>query len=197
MIHHDTRFLQRIRDPLIILDTEKRILHVNRNCAAIYGKTRVLKRLVGKKCYREFYDRKTPCTPCQIKPVIERQRSHIAEKWETLPDGSRRCGEVRSYPVFDKQNKLVAVTTIIVEITQKKMQESRNEPLPVNIKFGLSKREKQILDLISKGCTNPEISEMLSISINTVKTHVVSIFNKIGVSGRTQAVIVALKQHLL
>jgi PAS domain S-box-containing protein len=197
MIHHDTKFLQSIMDPLIIVDTERTILHINRNCATIYGKANLVEGLTGKKCYAEFYNRSAPCEPCHIAPVMETRRSHVTEQWETLPDGSRRCGEVRSYPVFSHRNELFAVTTIIVDITEKKLQESRNGKSPVNIKFNLSKREKEILELISQGCTNPDISEKLAISINTVKTHVVSIFNKIGVSDRTQAAIVAVKQNLL
>lgn len=198
MLHRDTMFLQSIRDPFIIVGTDRTILYINRNFAAIYGKAHLLEELKGKKCYAEFYDLPAPCRPCcHITPVMETRRSSIVEQWETLPDGSRRCGEVRSYPVFDRRDELVAVTSIIVDITDKKLQESRGAPPQTPIKFDLSKREIQVLELISKGCTNPEISDILSISINTVKTHVVSIFNKIGVSDRTQAAIVAVKQHLL
>jgi PAS domain S-box-containing protein len=197
VIHQDTTFLQSIRDPLIIVDTERTILHINRNCAAIYGKAHLQADLKGKKCYEEFYNRSAPCNPCHIAPVMETLRSYITEQWETLPDGSRRCGEVRSYPVFSRENDLFAVTTIIVDITEKKLRQSQNAPPPTDIKFSLSKRETQVLELISQGCTNPDISKKLSISINTVKTHVVSIFNKIGVNDRTQAAIMAVKLHLL
>lgn len=197
MIHHDTRFLESIRDPLIIVDTDRTILHINRNCAAIYGKQAFHNDLIGKTCYAEFYGRSRPCTDCHIEPVLVKGRSYTSERWETMPDGSRRCGEVRSYPVFDRQNRLFAVTTIIVDITDKKQRASRDAAPPGDIQFSLSAREKQVLELISRGCTNPEISETLAISINTVKSHVVSIFNKIGVSDRTQAAIIALKQDLL
>ena len=48
----------------------------------------------------------------------------------------------------------------------------------------------------SKGETNNAISEVLSISPHTVKSHVIHIFNKLGVSDRTQASVLAIR-HLL
>lgn len=52
----------------------------------------------------------------------------------------------------------------------------------------LRPRELEILQLIATGISNPEISEKLYISVNTVKTHITHIFRKLDVSRRTQAV---------
>ncbi len=52
----------------------------------------------------------------------------------------------------------------------------------------LRPRELEILQLIATGISNPEISERLYISVNTVKTHISHIFRKLDVSRRTQAV---------
>lgn len=54
------------------------------------------------------------------------------------------------------------------------------------IKFDLSGREVDVLRLISEGKTNTEISESLNISINTVKSHIKSIYVKLDVSNRVQ-----------
>lgn len=51
----------------------------------------------------------------------------------------------------------------------------------------LTKREKEILLLLSSGGSNEQIAERLCISTHTVKTHAQNIFSKIGVSGRFQA----------
>jgi transcriptional regulator EpsA len=51
----------------------------------------------------------------------------------------------------------------------------------------LSARERQILMSLSRGSTNHDIAEALTISLFTVKNHVKRIFRKIGVSNRTQA----------
>lgn len=53
----------------------------------------------------------------------------------------------------------------------------------------ISRREQEVLGLLVKGNTNQEISEQLSISPHTVKTHVYKLFKKINVSNRLEAVI--------
>jgi DNA-binding NarL/FixJ family response regulator len=53
------------------------------------------------------------------------------------------------------------------------------------MQYGLSKREKEIIHYIAKGYSNPEIAERLFVSINTVKTHLTNIFNKLNVNNRT------------
>ncbi|OGI02658.1 MAG: hypothetical protein A2287_10195 [Candidatus Melainabacteria bacterium RIFOXYA12_FULL_32_12] len=61
----------------------------------------------------------------------------------------------------------------------------------------LTEREVGILSLIARGCSNSEISENLYISLNTVKTHIKNIFQKLEVEDRTQAVMTALKKNIL
>lgn len=51
----------------------------------------------------------------------------------------------------------------------------------------LSSREQEVLAEIAKGKTNPQIAEDLCISLSTVKTHVMSIYGKLGVSSRVNA----------
>jgi DNA-binding NarL/FixJ family response regulator len=51
----------------------------------------------------------------------------------------------------------------------------------------LSAREWDVLALTAQGLTNPQIAEALSVSENTVKFHLQNIFQKLGVSNRTEA----------
>ncbi len=51
----------------------------------------------------------------------------------------------------------------------------------------LTERELEIFEKLSAGMTNKEIGESLFISVNTVKTHLMSIYSKLDVSNRTQA----------
>lgn len=62
-------------------------------------------------------------------------------------------------------------------------------PSPEQQLNSLSPREKEILQIISEGMKNAEISAELAISLNTVKTHIYNIYKKIGVSNRLQAAI--------
>ncbi|MEF2978405.1 response regulator transcription factor [Subtercola sp. YIM 133946] len=54
---------------------------------------------------------------------------------------------------------------------------------------GLSDRESEILALITQGKTNEEVAALTYLSPNTLKTHVRTIYRKIGVSNRIQAVL--------
>ena len=52
----------------------------------------------------------------------------------------------------------------------------------------LSRRERMILEALSKGLTNRELSAELGISINTVKFHLSNLFDKLSVRNRAQAI---------
>lgn len=60
----------------------------------------------------------------------------------------------------------------------------------------LTSQELEVLKLIAAGMTNQEIAEALHISYNTVKTHVSKIYQKLKVSDRTQAAIIALRRGI-
>ena len=62
--------------------------------------------------------------------------------------------------------------------------------------FGLSRRELEVLGLISQGRTNREIGDRLFISQKTVGVHVGNILSKLGVSGRVEAAAVAIRLGL-
>ncbi len=71
------------------------------------------------------------------------------------------------------------------------------EPAPARTDtFGLSRREHEVLSLISEGRTNREIGERLFISQKTVGVHVGNILAKLGVAGRVEAAAVAIRLGL-
>lgn len=57
--------------------------------------------------------------------------------------------------------------------------------------LGISVRELDVLQLMASGCSNQEIADKLFISLPTVKSHSSSLFVKLDVSRRTQAVLKA------
>lgn len=61
----------------------------------------------------------------------------------------------------------------------------------------LTMREQEVLRLLVEGSSNQAIASQLSVSIETVKSHVHHIMQKMHVRGRTQAAVVATKQHWL
>ena len=60
----------------------------------------------------------------------------------------------------------------------------------------LTKRELDVLRLISEGCSNKKISDELTISERTVKNHISHIFRKIDVDDRTQAAVFAIRNKI-
>ncbi len=61
----------------------------------------------------------------------------------------------------------------------------------------LTKREIEVLKLITEGMLNKEIAHRLCISEKTVKNHVSNIFKKINVSDRTQAAVYAIRNNIV
>ena len=63
---------------------------------------------------------------------------------------------------------------------------------------GLSPRERDVLALASRGLTNGQIADRLSLSVHGVKFHLGAIFRKLGVENRTAAAALYLSEsHLL
>jgi len=61
----------------------------------------------------------------------------------------------------------------------------------------LSEREREILKLIAEGHANKEIARRLVISERTARTHVSHLLAKMGLSSRTQAALLAVKEGLV
>ena len=62
---------------------------------------------------------------------------------------------------------------------------------------GLTGREKEILVLVSKGCSNAEIGDMLHLSPNTVKNHLKNLFESLGAADRAEAVAIGIRRGLI
>jgi two-component system, NarL family, response regulator len=63
--------------------------------------------------------------------------------------------------------------------------------------FQLTKRELEVLTLIARGKTNQQIAETLFITAGTARVHVHAILQKLAVSDRTQAAIMAIEHNLI
>jgi DNA-binding NarL/FixJ family response regulator len=65
------------------------------------------------------------------------------------------------------------------------------------VEISLSERELEVLELLAMGLTNADIAQRLYLSEGTVRNYASAIFSKLGVSDRTQAVVVALRYGLV
>lgn len=66
-----------------------------------------------------------------------------------------------------------------------------------SIADSLSERERGVLGLMARGLSNADIAQRLHLSEGTVKNYVSSVLTKLGVSDRTQAVVIALRYSLV
>jgi DNA-binding NarL/FixJ family response regulator len=71
------------------------------------------------------------------------------------------------------------------------------QPAPSTALAALTPRESEVLRLIAEGLSNPEIAGRLTLSEETVKTHVSRVLAKLGIRDRTQAVVFAYETGLV
>ncbi|MBI5594409.1 MAG: hypothetical protein HY881_28515 [Deltaproteobacteria bacterium] len=136
-----------------------------------------------------------------------------------------RCPDFRKpitthavYPIHDPNGMLISTVTIEIDTDQhpstprqinrsagnedamkapaSNSAASSSDEMIVELPF-LTDREIQVLRLVSKGETNNAIAGILSISPHTVKSHVIHIFNKLGVGDRTRASVFAIRYGLI
>ncbi|PNY79720.1 response regulator [Deinococcus koreensis] len=61
----------------------------------------------------------------------------------------------------------------------------------------LTPREQEVLELVGEGLSNKRVAAQLGVSDQTVKAHLLRVFDKLGVDSRTAAVLIAQKRGLL
>ncbi len=90
------------------------------------------------------------------------------------------------------------VETLVVEKEVPVLQVPTDAPLTKPLEpSNLSRRELEVLDLMAKGLSNEEIAGQLFVSLNTIKTHSSSIYLKLDVKRRTQAIEKAKRLNII
>ena len=94
-----------------------------------------------------------------------------------IPDGTMHIAEkIHDYLEFNLTSRL-----------------SSNPDEPA--RYGLTSREMEVVELLCCGRTNREIGECLNIGLATVKTHLIHIFEKLGVETRSAVVALMSRPH--
>jgi len=205
-----------IKIPFGIIDKEHLVLWANDSLAELHQLPAA--ELIGNVCHEVCHNNPEPCCDCPTQSVFRTGKTQIVEKWYSFPGRPKVWGEVHYYPVRGNDGDIAATIIFGFDVTERKNREevlknyskylsgkldnhgrtritSGDDEIAIAVK--LSSRESEILRLLTEGYTNVQIGGLLSISSNTVKTHVNSIFNKMGVNDRTQAAVVAIRHQLV
>ena len=97
------------------------------------------------------------------------------------------------------ESAIQAVNAGLIVIAPESLPDLLQEVRPIAeaLTEPLSERELEVLDVIAEGLSNKLIAHRLGISEHTVKTHVASIFAKLGAASRTEAVSLAIRRGLV
>jgi DNA-binding NarL/FixJ family response regulator len=109
--------------------------------------------------------------------------------WSSSPSNVRRsmAAGARGFLSKGTSSETLAAAVEAVRVGQTIVPSERLVRTPHGM-AELSARETDVLDLICRGMSNLEIAEQLFVSVNSVKTYVRQIYQKIGVTRRSQAV---------
>jgi PAS domain S-box-containing protein len=199
-----------INDPFNIIDRNYRILWANAGKARLCGTSQ--DKLIGRLCYEAYQKRQEVCPQCPVAAAFSSGKACVVTRDVTMQSGSKSSCEIRTYPVHNARGEIVCGITIGFDITSRNRSlhthrtragsDKTADPtktlftLPSSLFFeggamcdSLSDREIEVLHFVASGLTNNNIAAALAISPHTVKTHIMHIFNKLGVSDRTQAAI--------
>lgn len=101
----------------------------------------------------------------------------------------------------------IALVGVVVGMVVRERNESRRgahgqtarggAPVKATLAASLSPREREILRLLGEGLSNKQMARRLTVSENTVKTHLANVYGKLGVNKRVEAVIAAQSLGLL
>ena len=88
----------------------------------------------------------------------------------------------------------VGRATLSPEAAQALVETANLPPVPG---LDLTEREREVLALMVEGLNNTQIAGRLTVSPSTIKSHVSSVLSKLGVASRTEAVALALRNHIV
>lgn len=84
--------------------------------------------------------------------------------------------------------------TLSPEAAQSLVETANLPPAPG---LDLTEREREVLALMVEGLSNTQIAGKLGVSSSTIKSHVSNVLSKLGVASRTEAVSLALRNHII
>jgi DNA-binding NarL/FixJ family response regulator len=140
-----------------------------------------------------------------VKIVMLTVRKDDEKLFEAIKEGAQGylLKDIRSHEMLSMlRGALQGEAAISPEQAGRVLEEFRRlsqlvPPEPETESVALTEREQEILDLVARGMKDKEIAEALTISLNTVKTHMHNILSKLQVSSRREAARLARQKGFL
>ncbi len=131
----------------------------------------------------------------RLLEVLRAQRNDlrvVVYSHDGSPAAARKAMAAGAAGFCSRQDSTEQLLDIVAEVAQGRMvfpfldvRSLQRDPLD-----SLSDKERAVLDLLAKGYSNQKLATELEISLNTIKYHLRSIYEKLNVNSRTQAVAV-------
>jgi DNA-binding NarL/FixJ family response regulator len=140
-----------------------------------------------------------------VKIVMLTVRKDDEKLFEAIKEGAQGylLKDIRSHEMLAMlRGALHGEAALSPELAGRVLEEFRRLsqlvlPEPEIENFTLTEREQEILSLVARGMKDKEIAESLTVSLNTVKTHMRNILSKLQVSSRREAARLARQKGLL
>ncbi|MBP2132672.1 PAS domain S-box-containing protein [Methanomicrobium sp. W14] len=118
-----TLILNTIHENLVFYDCNFKIIWANKDPADSLNMKP--EDLVGKICYKLWYNRDSPCEGCTVLKAINTKKPLVEEK--TRSGGKRINVKVAAYPVFDENNQVIGAVESVLDISKRKKAEKALE----------------------------------------------------------------------
>ncbi|MEA2196199.1 MAG: two-component system, cell cycle sensor histidine kinase and response regulator CckA [Solirubrobacteraceae bacterium] len=137
-----------------------------------------------------------PSAPDEVLRVIEEAIAARPDPVAPVPSEEFHRQHLRlvNAKLLEKVDELRETVILAGTLERESYDLGRNASSGPELESVLSRRELQVLRLISEGATNSEIAERLVIATSTVQSHVKRILHKLGVKNRTEAAVRYLRR---
>ena len=178
------------RNPMLLVDGERRIVDANGSFVRLLGRRRAS--LVGLRVY-ELLDGGPLATPDEWRETLARGR-FTGEATLLAAGGGRVAVQWGATTEVATGRRLVLFVTLSTSRWGGRFRRSDQQRGPGR---PLSRRECEIVGLVARGDSGPEIAEELGIAHDTVRTHVRNAMDKLGARSRAHLVAKALGEGIV